>query len=131
MANAMSEPTPKRVLIVDDSPTIRRMVLASLRPLEGIAFEEAGNGLEAIERLSLSSVTLILLDLNMPDMHGLEVLRFIRAHERYKKIPAIILTTKNDPESRQAALDAGATLYLTKPFDPKSLLAEVRRLLKQ
>jgi len=118
-----------RVLIVDDSPTIRRMVVASLRSLNGVAFEEAANGLEAIERLSLSPANLIVLDLNMPDMHGLEVLRFIRSHERYKSIPAIVLTTKNDLESRQSALEAGASLYLTKPFDPKSLLGEVRRLL--
>jgi two-component system chemotaxis response regulator CheY len=127
----MPHQSAKRVLVVDDSPTIRRMVVASLRPLDACTFEEAGNGLEAIERLSLSSVNLIVLDLNMPDMHGLEVLRFIRCHERYKGIPAIVLTTKTDAQSRQTAMDAGATLYLTKPFDPKSLLAEVRQLLNQ
>jgi two-component system chemotaxis response regulator CheY len=127
----MLEPRSNRVLIVDDSPTIRRMVAASLRTLDNVSFDEAGNGLEAIERLSLSPVTLIVLDLNMPDMHGLEVLRFIRSHERYRNIPTIVLTTRGDSESREAAIEAGASLYLTKPFDPKSLLAQVRQLLHQ
>jgi len=119
------------VLIVDDSPTIRRMVAASLRPLGDIAFDEAGNGLEAIERLSVSTVTVIILDLNMPDMHGLDVLRFLQSHERYRRIPTVVLTTKDDAESRDVALEAGASRYLTKPFDPTVLLAEVRRLLRQ
>jgi two-component system chemotaxis response regulator CheY len=114
---------------VDDSPTIRRMVAASLRSLPGIEFAEAGNGLEALEKLSLAPASLILLDLNMPDMHGLEVLRFVRSHDRYRAIPAVVLTTRNDSESRESALSAGATLYMTKPFDPNSLLAAVRQLL--
>ena len=121
----------RNLLIVDDSPTIRRMVAASLRPLHGFTFHEAANGLEAIERLAISPVALIILDLNMPDMHGLEVLNFVRSHERYRSIPTVVLTTKNDVESRDAALKAGATLYLTKPFDPASLLREVRQLLNQ
>jgi len=119
------------VLIVDDSPTIRRMVAASLRPLSDFTFEQASNGLEAIERLSMASVAIVILDLNMPDMHGLEVLRFIRSHDRYRSLPAVVLTTKDDPESRRSALEAGASLYMTKPFDPASLLAQVRELLAQ
>jgi two-component system chemotaxis response regulator CheY len=125
------EPRANTVLIVDDSPTIRRMVAASLKPLAGFTFEQASNGLEAIERLSIASVGIVILDLNMPDMHGLEVLRFIRSHDRYRNIPAVVLTTKDDVESRSSALEAGASLYMTKPFDPASLLAQVRELLGQ
>jgi two-component system chemotaxis response regulator CheY len=119
----------KRVLIVDDSPTIRRMVAASLRSLQETQFEEAGNGLEAIENLSRSAVDLMVLDLNMPDMHGLEVIQFVRSHDRFKHIPIIVLTTKYDADSRAAALDQGASHYMTKPFAPSALLAEVSRFL--
>jgi two-component system, chemotaxis family, chemotaxis protein CheY len=119
----------KTILIVDDSPTMRRMVKASLRDLKDVGYEEAGSGLEAIERLALMSVDLILLDLNMPDMHGLDVLRFVRGYEAYRTIPIIILTTRDDRMSRDAMLAAGASLYLTKPFAPQLLAAKVREIL--
>jgi two-component system chemotaxis response regulator CheY len=120
-----------QLLIVDDSPTIRRMVRASLASLQARCdFVEAGSGLEAIERLALGTVELMVLDLNMPDMHGLEVLGFIRSHERYRQVPVIVLTTRGDDESRAAALQAGATAYLTKPFVPNALLTQALALLE-
>ena len=119
-----------RVLIVDDSPTIRRMVMVSLGSLPAPTdFIEAASGLEAIERLAIGPVDLIVLDLNMPDLHGLEVLGFVRSHERYRSLPVIVLTTRGDDSSRQAALQGGASAYLTKPFTPAVLAAEVSRLL--
>jgi two-component system, chemotaxis family, chemotaxis protein CheY len=119
----------KNVLIVDDSVTMRRMVGASLRSLPDVSFQEAANGLEAIERLAIGTVHLIILDLNMPDMHGLEVVAFVRKHATFQSIPIIVLTTRGDDESRVAALSAGASLYLTKPFDPKVLAMDAGRLL--
>lgn len=119
----------KKILIVDDSPTIRRMVLASLRSLQNVTFEEAGDGLEAIEILARNQADLMILDLNMPGMHGLEVLQFVRSHEKYRGIPVIVLTTKYDADSRAAALAAGAAHYMTKPFEPGGILAEAQRLL--
>jgi len=117
------------ILIVDDSPTMRRMVMASLRQLAGASFGEASTGLEAIERLALAPVDLMVLDLNMPDMHGLEVLEFLRRHQVYRDIPVIVLTTRGDEASRADALAAGASRYLTKPFAPQALAAEARALL--
>ena len=108
---------------------MRRMVLASLTDLKGVEFDEASSGLEAIERLALSSVSLIILDLNMPDMHGMEVVEFVRKHQAYRSIPIIILTTRGDETSRAAALSAGASLYLTKPVLPQVLAANVNELL--
>jgi two-component system, chemotaxis family, chemotaxis protein CheY len=113
------------ILIVDDSPTIRRMVKASLAPL-GVDFIEAGSGLEAIEQLALGTIQLMVLDLNMPDMHGLEVLGFVRANQKFQQLPIIVLTTRDDPSSRTAAMHAGATRYMTKPFTPQALVAEAR-----
>jgi two-component system, chemotaxis family, chemotaxis protein CheY len=120
----------KTVLVVDDSATMRRMIMAALRELRDVAFTEASTGLEAIERLAVAPADLILLDLNMPDIHGLEVLRFIRTHASFRETPVIILTTRDDEASRTAAQRDGATLYLTKPFAPGSLAPEVRRLLE-
>src|SRR5262245_47680802 len=99
----------KKVLIVDDSPTIRRMVAASLQSLRDVLFQEAANGLEAIESLSLGPVALMILDLNMPEMHGIDVLRFVRSQQKHRDISIIVLTTKHDAASQSAALSAGAS----------------------
>jgi len=119
----------KKILIVDDSPTMRRMIIASLRDLKDVSFNEAASGLEAIEHLAISPVDLMVLDLNMPDMHGMEVVQFVRKHQTYRAIPIIVLTTRGDESSRAAAMHAGAALYLTKPFLPNALSAHVRELL--
>lgn len=119
----------KKILVVDDSPTMRRMIIASLRELNDTSFDEASNGLEAIEHLALVAVGLIVLDLNMPDMHGLEVVKFVRQHQAYRGIPIIVLTTRGDESSRVAALEAGASLYLTKPFLPGVLATSARELM--
>ena len=118
-----------KILIVDDSATIRKMVRASLRGLEEAEFAEAGNGLEAIEQVALGPVALIILDLNMPDMHGVDVLQFLRRHQAYRDVPVVVLTTRGDESSRETALAAGATQYLTKPFAPQVLLSAARDLL--
>jgi len=117
------------ILIVDDSPTIRRMVKASLGAVPDTTFTEAASGLEAIEALAVAPVHVMVLDLNMPDMHGLDVIRFLRSHDRYRHLPVIVLTTRGDESSRHAAIEAGASQYLTKPFSPSVLLSSVRELL--
>jgi two-component system, chemotaxis family, chemotaxis protein CheY len=118
-----------KILIVDDSATIRKMVRASLRGLDQAEFIEAGSGLEAIEQVALGPVALIILDLNMPDMHGVDVLKFLRRHQGYRDVPVVVLTTRGDESSRETALAAGATQYLTKPFAPQVLLSAARDLL--
>ena len=120
----------KKVLVVDDSATMRRMIIASLTGLGEVVFEQAVSGLEAIERLTISSMDLVMLDLNMPDVHGLEVLRFIRSQQSLRDLPVIVLTTRGDDDSRSAALRAGATLYLTKPFQPAAIASQVQPLLR-
>jgi two-component system, chemotaxis family, chemotaxis protein CheY len=117
------------ILVVDDSPTIRRMVRAALATLADVTFAEAGSGLQAIETLAVQPVQAIVLDLNMPDMHGLDVLRFVRSHEQYRRLPVMVLTTRGDDTSRDAALEAGASAYMTKPFSPTALMSSLRELL--
>src|SRR4026207_2376964 len=118
-----------KILIVDDSATIRKMVRSSLRPLGEVEFVEAGNGLEAIEQIALGPIALIVLDLNMPDMHGVDVLKFVRRHQGFRDVPIVVLTTRGEESSRETAMAAGATQYLTKPFAPQVLLSAARDLL--
>jgi two-component system chemotaxis response regulator CheY len=119
----------KTILIVDDSPTIRRMVMASLRSLRGLSFAEAESGLEAMERLAQGPADAMILDMSMPDMHGLEVIRLVRQQPTYRSLPILVLTTRDDEDCQADACDVGATLYMTKPFEPPALAAAVRRLL--
>lgn len=131
-AHSPSEPkeTPmKHILVVDDSKTMRRMVIASLQPVKPAVFHEAANGLEALEQLALHPIDVMTLDLNMPDMHGMEVLRFVRAHPVLKNLPVVILSTKGDSVSQTEAMEAGASLYLTKPFSPTLLCNRVLEFL--
>jgi two-component system, chemotaxis family, chemotaxis protein CheY len=107
------------------------MVMASLRDVCEGGFAEAGSGLEAIEQLALGPIDAMILDLNMPDMHGLEVLKFMRGHEAYRRIPIVVLTTRADAASRAAVLEAGATAFMTKPFVPQALADQVRALVRR
>lgn len=109
---------------------MRRMVKAALTPL-AMDVIEAASGLEAIEQLAVAPVRLMVLDLNMPDMHGLEVLGFVRSNQKFQQLPVIVLTTRGDDSTRTAAVNAGANSYLTKPFQPQALLAEARGVLER
>ncbi len=120
-----------QVLVVDDSKVIREMLVACLRAIEGLEFTHASSGLEAIERLSLRTFDLVFLDLNMPDISGIEVLEFVRGQEKLKDIPIAVVTTRGDEASRSKVMAAGASAYLTKPFTPEQILTEARTLLGQ
>jgi two-component system, chemotaxis family, chemotaxis protein CheY len=117
------------VLVVDDSKVMRDMIGACLRPDPTLVITQAASGLEAIERLSLKPFDVIVLDLNMPDIGGLEVVEFIRSQDKLRAVPILIVTTRGDDRSRAAVLAAGASRYMTKPFTPEALLAAVKELL--
>lgn len=119
------------VLVVDDSKVMRDMVVACLRAEPGLTFTHAASGLEAIERLSLKPFSLVVLDLNMPDIGGIEVLEFVRGQDTLRGLPIIIVTTRGDEASRTQALQAGATRFMTKPFTPDAILSEVRSVLQR
>ena len=115
-------------LIVDDSKVMREMVIACLRGIDGVVFTQAASGLEALERLSLKPFDFVVLDLNMPDIGGYEVIEFIRGQDKLKTLPILVVTSRGDDGSRTKALAAGATRFMTKPFAPNTLLDEVRSL---
>jgi two-component system chemotaxis response regulator CheY len=117
------------ILVVDDSKVMRDMIVACLRAQPGLSFTHASSGLEAIEHLSLRRFDLLVLDLNMPDIGGIEVVEFVRGQDQLRNLPVIIVTTRGDEASRTRALAAGASRFMTKPFTPDAILAEVRALL--
>jgi two-component system, chemotaxis family, chemotaxis protein CheY len=117
------------VLVVDDSKVMSDMVVACLRAKDGLRFTHAASGLEAIERLSLGAFDLVVLDLNMPDIGGIEVVEFVRGQDKLRELPILIVTTRGDENSREQALRAGASAFMTKPFTPEGILGEVQSLL--
>jgi two-component system chemotaxis response regulator CheY len=108
---------------------MREMIVACLRAEDGYQFTHASSGLEAIEKLSLQPFDLIVLDLNMPDIGGVEVVEFIRGQDMMRQLPILIVTTRGDDASRSRVLQAGASRYMTKPFTPEQIQGEVRTLL--
>lgn len=105
------------------------MVIACLRARDGLEFTQASSGLEAIEKLSLKPYALVVLDLNMPDIGGIEVIEFIRSQQTLRTTPILVVTTRGDDTSRSQAMNAGATRFMTKPFTPDQIQKEVAELL--
>jgi len=106
------------------------MVSACLKPNPQLVTTHAYSGLEAIEKLSLAPFDLLVLDLNMPDIGGVEVIEFVRAQDKLRRLPILVVTTRGDDASRVSAMNAGASRYMTKPFTPDGILAEVNALLE-
>jgi two-component system, OmpR family, KDP operon response regulator KdpE len=116
-----------RILIVDDDPQIRRVMRVSLTG-RGYTIDDAKNGEEALEKLRAERFDLVLLDMNMPGMGGLECCQLIRAQS---EIAVIMLTVRDSESDKVAALDAGADDYVTKPFNTPELLARIRAALRR
>ena len=117
---------PVRILIVDDEAQIRRFLGIGLRA-QGHAVVEAANGREGLERLATGGADLVVLDLGLPDLDGLEVLRELRA---WSAVPVIVLSVRAGEAEKVRLLDAGANDYVTKPFGVQELSARIRALLR-
>ena len=116
-------------MIVDDENSLRMLVNATLEG-EHCKILQAKNGLEAVEISRKERPQLIILDLMMPGMSGLEALEIIRNTEEIRETPVIILTAKGQPHDRETAMKKGASRFLTKPFSPLELLTLVEDALK-
>jgi two-component system KDP operon response regulator KdpE len=115
------------ILVVDDEPSLRRLLRTSLSP-QGYSVLEAATARGAIESLSRDSPEVVLLDLGLPDMDGLEVIRRVRRDG--KMVPIIVLSSRGDERGKVAALDLGADDYVTKPFGMGELVARIRAALR-
>lgn len=113
------------ILVVDDSATTRSLVASYLAGWGEVEVLEAASGFEALRVLPSRAVDLIVTDINMPDINGLELISFVRANPNYRHIPVIIISTENSAEDRKRGLELGASGYLVKPFAAEALLAAV------
>src|SRR5215510_7684285 len=119
-----------RVLIVEDEPDIRDLLTFHLER-DGFQVARAGTGTEALRQVRLSPPDLLILDLMLPEMDGLEVCRRLRADAATTTLPIIMLTAKGDEVDRVVGLEIGADDYIVKPFSPKELIARVRAVLRR
>jgi two-component system chemotaxis response regulator CheY len=117
----------KRVITVDDSRTVREMVSFTLK---GAGYEvlEAEDGKDAIAKLASQTVDVVITDLNMPNMNGIDLIRALRADARFKFTPILMLTTESDDSKKGEGKAAGATGWLVKPFNPEKLIQTVQKV---
>jgi two-component system, chemotaxis family, chemotaxis protein CheY len=118
-----------KILIVDDDSTTRKLLGLYLRA-KGYEVAYAENGLDGIEKLGSENPNLIISDLNMPYMDGIEFVKNVRADQIYKEIPVLMVTTEADPEERERALSVGVNGYLVKPVTAEVVTQNIRHILK-
>ncbi len=120
----------KKVLIVDDFENTRWIVQQILQKEEEIEVVSATNGKEALQYFNGDKIDLLITDLNMPEMNGIDLTRQVRSREKYKFIPIIMLTTERNPEKKQMALDIKVTTWIQKPFEQGQFRKIVRKALR-
>ena len=118
-----------KVLIVEDSPTMRQLIVFALKRLRGLNIVEANDGVDGLKKLSSDRFDLIFTDINMPIMDGLKLVSLVRNDPVYKQVPVVIITTEGASEDRERALALGANDYITKPIQTTQILDVARRLL--
>lgn len=117
----------KTIITVDDASTMRKMVGFTLKSA-GHEVLEAADGEDAFNLLQRRKADLVITDINMPKMNGIELTRRLRATPNYRSTPIILLTTESDPAKKNEGRDAGATGWIVKPFDANQLLAIVSKI---
>jgi two-component system chemotaxis response regulator CheY len=117
--------TQKTILIADDSPATRSMLISTIEALGEYRIVEASSGFEALRLLPREKVDLILTDINMPDINGLELISYLRNNSNYLSVPVFIISTEGSQKDIDKGKSLGANEYLIKPFDPDRLRALV------
>ncbi|NBB86377.1 MAG: response regulator [Bacteroidetes bacterium] len=119
-----------KFLVVDDSPTMRRIVTNALREIGYDDVEEAGDGEEALKTLNADTFDFLVTDWNMPNMNGLELTQTVRQHDTYHEMPILMVTTRGMKEDVVAAMQAKVNNYVVKPFTPEVLREKIDMILK-
>ena len=117
------------VLIVEDSPTMRQLIVFALKRLRELKITEANDGVDGLKKLSGEKFDLIFTDINMPIMDGLKLVSLVRNDPNYKDVPIVIITTEGASEDRERALTLGANDYITKPIQTTKIIEVAKRLL--
>ncbi len=112
----------KHILIVDDDEMVRMALIELLKP-EGYILDVAGSGKEALIKIDENRYDLMMFDIIMPEIDGLELCKKVRSREEYKDIPIVFLTAKSREQDRVKGIEAGANLFLSKPISPEKLLS--------
>jgi len=120
----------KKILSVDDSASTRQMVSLTLSGA-GYAVEQATDGVDGLAKAKAQTFDMVVTDLNMPNMNGMELIRELRKLPSYNGVPILFVTTESDGEIKKEAKAAGATGWITKPFQQEQLVALVRRVIGQ
>jgi two-component system chemotaxis response regulator CheY len=121
------EGSAKNILIVEDSATTRALIRAVIEDMGDFNIVEAGSGFEALKLLPTREFNLVITDVNMPDINGLELIHFIKSNPRYSHIPLIIVSTERSEEDKKRGIALGAMSYITKPFKAQELQEVVRQ----
>jgi two-component system, chemotaxis family, chemotaxis protein CheY len=121
----------KTILIADDSATMRAMLVAIVETLGDYRIVEASSGFEALRLLPREHVDLILTDINMPDINGLELISYLRTNPNYKNIPVFIISTEGSAKDIEKGKQLGADEYMVKPFSPSALLQLINQYLNK
>ena len=116
-------------LVVEDSPTMRQLIVFALSRIRGLTVVEADDGVDALKKLASGHFDIILTDINMPVMDGLKLVKRVRSDDVLKAIPIVIITTEGAEEDRQRALALGANAYITKPIQAPQVISKVKALL--
>ena len=119
----------KQILIVEDSPTMRQLLVFAVRRLKNVNIVEATDGMDGLRKVSSDHFDLALIDINMPVMDGLKLISMIRADQALNRLPVVVITTEGASEDRERAMELGANEYLTKPIQANRVLAVARELL--
>jgi len=117
------------ILIVDDSPTMRRILLNTVQKAGYSKLQEAVDGKDALAKLMAGSFDLLMTDWNMPNMSGLELVQAVRKDDKLKEIPILMVTTRNMKEDIVNAIKLGVNGYIVKPFDAKTLNAKINEIM--
>jgi two-component system chemotaxis response regulator CheY len=120
----------RRILIVEDSPTMRQLLAFALKRLKDAEIVEASDGMDGLRKVTSDHFDLALIDINMPVMDGLKLISLIRSEDSLKEMPIVVITTEGATEDRERALALGADEYLTKPIQANRVLAVAKGLLK-
>lgn len=120
----------KTILIADDSSAMRAMLVSTLEPLGDFRIVEASSGFEALRLLPRENVDLILTDINMPDINGLELISYLRKNQNYADIPVFIISTEGSAKDIEKGKQLGANEYLIKPIEPAKLQLLIESYLK-
>lgn len=115
-----------RILVVDDSEAMRGLVSSTVETVDGVEVVESSGGYDALKMLPRENFDLIITDINMPDINGLELISFVRQSSAHRGIPLIVISTESTERDIKKGLDLGASAYLTKPFEPGILIDMVR-----